>query len=255
MTYGLWLSAAGLQVNEYRQSILANNLANANTTGFKHDLAVIQERRVESRAGGGNGRFGHRVLDNLTGGLWVRPTVHTFEQGDLEETGGPLDLAIEGDGFFAVSDGKDTRYTRDGRLTLKTNGKLVMLAGQGRWRLLDVGGVPILVDSVGGGKIEVSKDGTIRQGGEVVARIGVVEFADRSQLSKVGANLYRNRGDAPTASDSRIRSGYVERSTVDPVHGLAGMIEVSRAYQLNANLISLQDQTIGLAVSTVGRIS
>ena len=255
MTYGLWLSAAGLQVNEYRQSIWANNLANANTTGFKHDLAVIQERDVESRAAAGGGRFAHPVLDSLTGGTWVRPTIHTFERGDFERTNNPLDLAIEGDGFLSVSDGQDTRHTRDGRLTLNRGGELVLVAGQGRWRVLDDGGTPIRVDPAGEGKIEISADGMIRQGGEEVARLGVVEFADPSQLTKVGANLYRNHAGAAAPSPSRIRSGYLELSTVNPVNGLAKMIEVARAYEVNANLISLQDQTIGLAVTTVGRIS
>lgn len=254
MTYGLWLSTAGLQVNEYRQSIQANNLANANTTGFKHDLAVIHERRTESRTGADNRRFAHPMLDNLTGGAWARPTIHTFQRGDFERTGNPLDLAIEGDGFLSVSDGKEARYTRDGGLTINQDGELMLVAGQGRWHVLDDAGSPIAIDPSGDGKIEVSTDGIIRQGGKTIARLGVAEFADTSMLTKVGANLYRNHGQAPTASNSRIRSGFLELSTVDPINGLAGMIEVSRAYQINANLISLQDQTIGLAVTTVGRI-
>ena len=73
MDYGLWLSAAGLQANEYRQALIANNLANAETVGFKHDLAVIRERRTEVAEGGG-GRFAHDLLDGLTGGSGVAPT-------------------------------------------------------------------------------------------------------------------------------------------------------------------------------------
>ncbi|NOT00807.1 MAG: flagellar hook basal-body protein [Phycisphaerales bacterium] len=253
MTYGLWLSTAGLQVNEYRQAVLANNLANADTVGFKHDLAVMQERPVESAAGG-DARFGHRILDGMTGGTWVRPTVHTFERGEFEQTGNPMDVAIDGDGFLSVSDGDETRYTRDGRMTMNPGGELVLTAGEGRWRVLDDGGEPVIVDSTTGGAIEVSDDGTIRQGGAAIGKLGVVGFADRNQLSKVGGNLYRNAGPQPTAVAARVRSGHVERSTVNPVAGLAKMIEAARAYELNARMISLQDQTIGMAVTTVGRI-
>jgi len=253
MTYGLWLSAGGLQINEYRQSLLANNLANSSTTGFKHDLAVIHERAVESRDEPGGQRFAHGVLDHLTGGSWVRPTVHTFEKGDFERTDNPLDVAIDGTGFLSVSDGTETRYTRDGSMTLNRNGELVMSAGQGRWRVLDEGGAPILLDPAGG-EIEIGGDGTVHQGGESVGRLGVVDFDDTEQLSKVGANLYVNHGAAMRPAESAIRSRYLEMSTVSPVKALAEMIEASRAYQVNANLISLQDQTIGQAVTTVGRI-
>ena len=87
-----------------------------------------------------------------------------------------------------------------------------------------------------------------------MGRVALFEFADRSKLAKSGQNLFVNRGAPGTISDNAIRSGYVERSTVDPIKGIAGMIAVSRAYQLNAHMISLQDQTIGQAVTTVGRI-
>ena len=254
MTYGLWLSAAGLQVNDYRQSVLANNLANVDTVGFKHDLVVIRERLVESRARAANGRFAHPILNDLTGGAWVRPTITTHEQGDLDRTDAPLDLAIQGEGYFAVSNGSETRYTRDGRLTLNAAGELVLSAAQGRWHVLDTSGQPIRLEVESASEINISGDGTVRQRGGEIGRIGLVEFADRSSLSKIGRNLYQNHGGPPSPSDSQIKSGFVERSTADPIRGLTQMIEASRAYQINANLISLQDQTIGQAVGRVGRI-
>lgn len=253
MTYGLWLSTGGLQVNEYRQAVLANNLANADTPGFKEDLAVFRERSVESLSGGRGRRFAHATLDDLSGGTWVRPTVQTYNQGVLEDTGNGYDLALWGDGFFSVQDGAQVRYTRDGRTTLTSEGELVMVAGGGRARVLDTQGQPIVIDSRGG-PVSIQPDGTIQQDGAVIAQIGVAHFADRSQLTKLGENLYQNFGPPPTVAESQVRSGFVERSTVDPVVGLAQLIEVSRAYQLNANLISLQDQTLGQAVNTVGRI-
>ncbi len=82
MTYGLWLSAGGLQINQYRQDIVSNNLANVDTAGFKRDLAVIHERPVEAHNANGPS-LGHKLLDRLSGGNWVRPTYTSFEQGGL----------------------------------------------------------------------------------------------------------------------------------------------------------------------------
>ena len=254
MTYGVWLSTAGLQTNEYKQAVFANNLANTGTVGFKHDLAVVHERAMES-ASSGNARYGHAVLDGLTGGAWVRPTIHTFEQGVLEQTKNPLDVAIQGDGFFAVREGKETRYTRDGRFTMGANGELVMAAGGGRRRVLDVEQQPIVLDPAGGEAVDVGFDGTVRQGGQVVGEIGIFEFAERGQLSKLGGSLYRNDGAGPIAAvGSEVRGGFVEQSTANPIEGLAAMIEASRAYEMNANMITMQDETIGQAISRVGRL-
>ncbi len=254
MTYGVWLSTAGMQVSDYRQSIMANNLANVDTVGFKSDLAVIQERAMESQTATGEHRFAHPILDGMTGGAWVQPTVHTFAQGAMEQTDNPLDVAIMGDGFLTVQDGSDTRYSRDGRMTLNPEGELVMVAGGGRARVLDSDGQAIRFDPDNSAKPSISNDGTIRQGEDIVAKLGIVDFADRSRLTKLGANLYHSHGEAGTPSDSRVHNGYVELSTADPIKGLASMIEVSRAYEMNARMISLQDQTIGQAVSRVGRI-
>src|SRR3972149_5037155 len=99
-SYGLWLSAAGMKVNEHRQTLLANNMANAQTTGFKHDLAVVMQRQVESKEGASGLPFAQPVLDGLPGGVNVRPTHYSREDGPIEWTGKPLDVAIKGEGFF-----------------------------------------------------------------------------------------------------------------------------------------------------------
>ena len=255
MTYGLWLSAGGMQANEYRQSILANNLANANTVGFKKDLAVMRERAVESRTAADGGRFVHPLLDGLSGGTFVAPTMHSFANGLPETTGNPLDATIKGEGFFTVRVGNDTRYTRDGRFTVNEKNELVMVAGNGRHKVLDEAGTPIVLLPASAGRARIAADKTVRQGDTVVARLGLAEFADRNDLRKVGANLFKNTGDrALPATRSMLLPGTVERSNADPITGLAEMIEVSRAYQLNAQMISLQDTMIGQAVSRVGRI-
>ena len=254
MTYGLWSSAGGLQVNEYRQSLAANNMANVDTVGFKHDLAVIHERRVESAADVMQAPYAHKLLDGLSGGVWVRPTYTSFDQGALEETGRGLDVALLGDGFFTVAEGDEVRYTRDGRFVPNGEGELVMVAGDGRCRVLDAGGSPVMIDPALG-EVHVGNDGTVYQGETAVARLGVVDFDDHTMLRKVGKSVFENVGAAdPVPATPDVKGGYVERSTVDPVAGLINMIEVTRAYELNARMISLQDDTLGQAVTRIGRI-
>src|SRR3972149_5004284 len=151
-----------MKVNEHRQTLLANNMANAQTTGFKHDLAVVMQRRGESKENAGGLPFAHPVLDGLPGGVNVRPAYHSEEQGPIEWTGKPLDVAIQGEGVFAVSDGEATRYTRNGEFASNSKGELVMANEAGRWRGLEEGGAPIQLDE-GGGAVEVAESGTVRQ--------------------------------------------------------------------------------------------
>ena len=252
-SYGLWLSAAGMKVSDHRQTVLANNMANAHTPGFKHDLAVVMQRRIESRSSPGGFQYSHPVLDGLAGGVNIRPTYHSFAQGPIERTDRLLDVAIKGDGFFAVSDGNDTRYTRDGRFAVGTTGELVLSAGEGRWRLLDETGAPIALNPTGG-KVWVSPDGTIRQGQIAVATLGLMTTEDRQSLRKVGGNLFEAEGEmVPIEADLEPES--LEGSTFDVMQGLAEMIEATRAFQFNAKMIQLQDQLTGQAVTTVGRIA
>ena len=253
-TYGLWLSAAGMKVNEHRQTLLANNMANMNTTGFKHDLAVVSQRRIESRVGPGASAFVHPVLDGLSGGIQVLPTYQDFTQGPIQRTGGDLDAAVQGEGFFVVSDGEMTRYTRDGQFAVNSAGELVLGAGNGRWKVLDEGGATITL-TADSGKASISADGRILQEGNEVGKLALVTVADRQALRKVGENLFKlTRGEMVPAT-GRIVPGSREGSNFDVMSGLAEMIQASRAYQLNATMIQLQDQATGQAVNTVGRVA
>ncbi len=252
-SYGLWLSAAGMQVQDHRQALIANNMANSNTTGFKHEFAVITQRQVESRESATGMQFVHPVLDGMAGGLNVRASYRNFAQGPIERTGKPFDVAIDGKGFLMVSDGEATRYTRDGKFTVGATGDLVLAAGDGRWRVLDDSGTPITIDPTDEQAV-ISEDGTIRQGNTIVGRLGLVAASDEQALRKVGGNLFE-AGDAEMVSIAgRFVPESTERSNVNVMHELVNMIEASRAYQLNSNMIRLQDEMTGRAVQTVGRL-
>jgi len=258
MSYGLFLSAAGMQANEYRMNIVANNLANAETTGFKHDLAVFAQRPIESRSRASGLGFVHPVFDDMSGGVNVRPTHHSFTQGNLENTGRPFDVAIDGEGFFAVQDGDQVRYTRDGRMTFNSAGELVLAVDGGRLRVLGEGGVPIVRLADSGEAVQITAGGVVRQGAEIVGRIGLTAFDDLQRLRKAGRNLF----EADDALHRRVAGATgqivpqtLEQSTMDPIAGLATMIEVQRAYEINARSLSVHDQVTGLAVNTVGRVA
>lgn len=253
MSYGIWLSAAGMQTNEYRQMIAANNIANVDTAGFKQDLAVMRQRRVASEIDPMQRRFTNPMLDAIGGGLGVRPTYTSFAQGDLEQTGNPLDAAIVGDGFFTVTDGDATRYTRDGRFTRNTRGQMVLVTGGGQFRVADQAGQPIVIPS-SAKNVSIARDGTVSADNKPVARIGVVDFADRTVLRKTGAGLFADDDNKTVPATGEVISGAIEKSTVDPAAGLANMVQVARAYELNARMITIQDQTLDLAVNRVGRI-
>jgi len=252
MVYGIYQSAAGLQVNQYRQDVLANNLANVDTAGFKHDLTVVRERRVESDEDLVDTSWTDPMLNHLTGGSLVAPTVTAFEQGMIKTDGGPLDVAITGDGFFTVQDGDAVRYTRDGRFTLDAEGHLVTVAGSRP--VLDQQGQPIVVPPDAAGKAQIDGSGQVRAGDATYGRLGIVAFEDKSALCKAGGNLFEAVGAEPVAHTVALQTKAFEASTVDPTRALVAMIEVTRAYQLNATMLTLADSTLSRAVNDIARL-
>lgn len=254
-SYGMWLAAAGMQWNEHRQAVLANNLANANTTGFKHDLAIASQRRVASRSSPDGLGFLHPVFDGMSGGLQVKQSYLDFQQGAIMETGRSIDVAIDGDGFFAVSNGDDIRYTRNGAFSMNADGDLMLSSDEGRWRVLSTDGEPIRLDRRSKDKTYVSQDGTIRQGRNTIARIGLMTTDDKQSLRKVGKTLFDAGETEMKPALARVVGGALEASNFDPMLGLANMIEASRAYQFNATMVQMHDHTTGQAISRIARVA
>lgn len=248
MIYGYYQSAAGMMANEYRQSVIANNLANAETIGFKRDVATFSERLRADRAGLREGLSNHD-LNGMTGGTWLGRTQTDFSPGSFLRTDQPLDFAIEGDGFFLVEQAGRPVLTRDGRFVADERG-LIRSAVDGA-PLLSRGGRP-LFSNPRGGVIQVDEDGRLSQDGAPLGQIAVVDVADRSALRKVGASRFDPGTQRAEPVGSLVRSGALESSGVEPVRELVSMIEAARAYQMNAQMISLQDQSIGRLLSQVG---
>ena len=247
MIYGLYHSAAGMLVNQYRQDVIANNLANVDTAGFKRDIPSFSERLIEARLDLRATR--NAVLDGQTGGIWSVPTHTDWEQGPLDVTGNPLDAAIDGPGFFAVQTDDGIRYTRDGEFAIDGQGRLVM--AQGGWPVLSEQGGQIVL-SEDAGRVSLSADGSVMVNGQAVADVQVVGFENPADLRKVGRNLLES--DArPRPMERPLRTGVVEKSNVNAMTEMASMIEASRAYQINVQMLSMQDGTLERLVNEVAR--
>jgi len=251
MIYGIWSSAAGMAANRYRLDVSANNMANIDTVGFKHDLGLLAERPVEAKEGGINASYHNFFFDRLSGGTMVAPTMHSFAQGSSQLTNKPLDAMIEGKGFFQIQTPDGERYTRDGRFTVDDSGTLVTVAGA--HPVLSEGGTPITMGS--GERPEIDQLGRVAQGSSIVGKLAVVEFDDVNNLRKIGQNLFIATNDATpqAATSSQVVPGMLEGSTVSPVNGIARMIEIMRSYDLNSNVLKMQDHMLGKAVSEIAR--
>lgn len=247
MIYGLYESAAGMLTHEYRQSVIANNLANADTAGFKQDSTSFAERLTASEAGGRSGPS-NPLYDDLGGGVWVGRARTNFSPGPLAPSELPTDVALDGPGFFAVQGAGGPLYTRDGRFLMAPDGSLV--AAVDNAPVLGPAGQPLRLNPRRGQPM-FANDGTVMQDGVRVGQLGIADFADYAALRKVGTNRFDARGQAPVASPAEVRGGYYEQSTVEPVQELVKMIEAARAYQLNAQMVSMQDQSVGRLISTI----
>ena len=258
MIYGLYLSAAGVRGSSYRQDVIANNLANSETVGFKKDVALFRQRLTEAqerRVPPGGSAFGgptNPLLEPIGGGLLAHPTVIDASQGELEPTGSPLDVAIEGRGYFAVEDSDGTRLTRNGQFAVDREGNLILSNENGQ-KVLDSRRQPIKLEPTGG--VAVGGDGTVTQHGQPVAQLGVFDVVGASRLAKQGATLL-NPGaqDLVPAEGATLHGEFVERANVDPAVELAALMDTQRQLEANANMIRYQDQTLSKLVNEVGKI-
>jgi flagellar basal body rod protein FlgG len=228
-TTGIAISGRGALAQSAKVDVLANNLANVATVGFRRDLV------------------GFRA--NLEAVVAA-----DRRDGSLEETRRPLDLAIAGPGYFTVRDlesGADY-YTRAGNFNIDSSGRLV--TADGRCQVLASDGRGIALDAAAAGSLRIAEDGTLYQGEVENGQLGVVEFEDVARLAKRGDNLVENRGSAlGAAAGSRIQQGTLERSSVDPALEQAEMTRALRALEANLQMIRILDATLERTVNEFAR--
>jgi len=245
--YGLYLSAEGAYAQSQRLNVVANNMANVETTAFKRDVAVFQARFTEATQRGLD-QPGSRSLNDLCGGVMLEGTVTDLSQGTLRNTGRPTDLAIEGDGYFVVHNGKENYLTRAGNFLLNAQGGLVTQKGD--LVLSDVGN-PVLVDPEAGPWV-ITPDGVLQQDG-VNTPLAMLRPKHPSDLVKIGDNLFMPLAKTPPVplGERRVVVGCLEGSGVKPTLEMMEMIEASRAFEANTNMIRNQDQMLGTLISRV----
>jgi flagellar basal-body rod protein FlgF/flagellar basal-body rod protein FlgG len=248
MFYGAYLSAEGAQAQSRRLEILANNLANVDTTGFKRDLAVVRARHAEEIDLGFDFP-GSGTINNVGGGVRLVETETDFSPGPLSLTGQPTDVAIQGEGFFVVRKPEGDYLTRAGNFALRPTGELVTTEG---YSVLDNDGNPMLIDT-DLGPWNINSNGDIVQGDAVGQQLRLVTPRSLGDLVKAGENLFRPLADPlPVPPEARrVAQGYLEHSGVQPTLEMMDLITASRAFEANVNMIRNQDQMIG---SLVGRL-
>jgi flagellar basal-body rod protein FlgF len=216
---------------------VANNIANISTTGYRREGVVFAEEvRALPLEGGSVAMTSARVryTDEL--------------QGALEETGGTLDLAIEGEGYFTVMTPAGERLTRAGAFTRDADGVVVSMEGH---PLLDEGGGEIMIPFEAK-EVAVSPDGTVSVDGGPVARIGLVTVEDKTKLFRESGVLFRADGATAPLEEGRVVQGFLEQSNVSPVAEMARMVAVQRAYEYGQKLLEQEDARIRLVVRVLG---
>jgi len=217
----------------------ANNLANVDTVGFKFEEMLAGADPTPSTRRGGT----TPPLTFVTANGMLR----NYTQGPLTQTGAPLDVAIDGKGFFKISTASGTRYTRDGRFMLDPTGKIVTQDGDAVQ-----GGGDITLDPKKG-PVAISYNGEISQSGQIVGKLDVVSFDSLSALSKDGANLYRNDSNLTEqpANSASLKQGMLEGSNVQPITQITRLIEISQAYNAVSTMMS---STASLSSNTIQRL-
>jgi flagellar basal-body rod protein FlgF len=258
VNYGMHLSATGAMVSLHRMDVLANNLANVGTVGFKAEMVSARQRHAARVEDGLGFLPSNELLERLGGGVLSGPTRVSPEQGTLRATGNPLDVAIEGNGFFVVGDesagGDGRRLTRDGRFAINPQGLLALASGGAP--VMDATNRPIQLGQ--GGEVQIGSDGSVRQGGLVVGQLQLVNVADPASLVKVGNGQFRAAARALGSNrpvGGQVRQGMVEESSVDPIAAMLGVTEAGRAAEANLAMIRNHDRVMDRAINSLGRVA
>mmetsp|Transcript_12729 Transcript_12729/g.20259 ORF Transcript_12729/g.20259 Transcript_12729/m.20259 type:complete len:225 (+) Transcript_12729:943-1617(+) len=215
--------------------VVANNIANAATTGFRQEGIVFSEY-VQSIQGGGSLSMGNGN---------ARQT--SLVQGALSETGGTYDFAIEGDGFFLIETPNGERLTRAGSFTPNGEGDLVTHEG---YPVLDAGGAPIFVPP-DAQTISVGTDGTISADGNLVGQIAIVQPNEPTMMVRESGVMFRADEGFEPSETARVLQGFAEASNVDPISQLARMIEVQRSYEMGQSFLDSEDERVRRAMDAM----
>ena len=251
MDASMWVAKTGLDAQQTRLSVISNNLANVNTTGFKRDRAMFEDLLYQNvrQAGGQTAQTTISPTGLMIGtGTRIVATEKNHAQGNMINTQNALDIAIAGEGFFQITMPDGTiSYTRDGSFKLSNVGQLVTATGNPL--------APPIVIPGNASSITVGEDGTVSVeifgggGAQQLGQIQIARFVNAAGLTPIGGNLYKQTvaSGAPqllnpgTQAAGTLRQGMLEASNVNVVEEMINMIETQRAYEINSKAISAAD--------------
>ena len=249
MVRGLYTSAIGMHNSMQRMDVITNNLANVNTTAYRRDHVVshaFTEQFLYRLHDPDFRILNPIIIGRVSPGLFVDEIFTDWSQGSLQQTHGPLDLALMGEGFFVVLVDGEELFTRDGAFTL-AHGVLMTSCGS---RVQGLGGDINLPN----GEISISEEGRIFVNGEYIDTLRLTTFTDLHTLRKLENNFFRTTADSVEAPFiGTVGQGFLEGSNSNIVNEMVQMITLTRAYDTNARMVSMQDQTLQQAVNEIAR--
>ncbi len=264
MLQSLRVSESGLIGQQQKLEIIANNLANVDTPGFRRILSTFEAQAPPGTGPGGGrpvigvqnaaGGPSPNLNQLLPGNLLRMNTAVDLRPGSMRATGNPLDLAIEGEGFFVVQTPQGEAYTRNGSFTLDPEGRLVTRDGL---PVLGEGG-PVEVPP--GQLVEIASDGTVRAGASELGRLKLVQPASRADVVPAGSTLLVRAQGRPaprTIAPERVRmqAGFLETSNTNPVSELVQMIRAQRIFEAGQRVLTSADETLRRAVTDLPKVN
>jgi flagellar basal-body rod protein FlgG len=254
MINSLWISKTGMEAQQMQLDVISNNLANVSTNGFKKSHAVFEDLMYQNlRQVGSNTSEQSTLPSGLQVGLGVRTvaTSRNFAQGNLQQTGNNLDVAIQGNGFFQLTMPDGTiGYTRDGAFQIDNQGRLVTAGGEPVSGGITIPSNATAVSIAANGTVSATIPGTTAP--QAIGTITLASFVNPSGLEPKGQNIYTesaasgqpNAGTAGTNGLGSLMQGFVETSNVNVVQELVTMIQTQRAYEMNSKAIQTSDQML-----------
>ena len=252
MIKGLYSAVSSMVVNAARQQALAHNIANLETPGFKQVLFTVedfmQNQSVYSPQNSGSAST-LNYLGALGLGSQISPEFIDYSQGAMQDTGNPLDVAIQGKGFFRIKTPDGERYSRDGRFIRDANKNLVTVEG---YKVLDSAGQEITIPD---GEVSIFPDGTIRVNGTDAAKLGFGVFdKPETELQHTEGNLFTGPTTSTSKDVPQVTQGFLEASNANPSQLMTQLVEVARSYEAAQKLVQNQDELLGKSIASLGRI-
>ena len=242
MESSLYVALSSQNALRRQMDVVANNIANMNTTAFKGENMMFVDHVVRSRGG-------EKALGGTVSYVRDVASFRDTREGHFEPTGNKLDVAINGEGYFVVQTPQGERYTRNGRFQKDQSGQIVTQEG---FPVLSDGG-PVSI-APNDNKIDINRDGTIVTESGSLGRLRVVRFQNDQQMQQIGGSLYATTQTAEDVQERRVAQGMLEASNVQPIVELTRMIEVQRSYDGVKSFIDKEDERIKNVVRELVRV-